>query len=316
MHDLMKNPHISLLGKGESNLNYLAEENGTKLVVRMVRDDVPLHNRLATEHHFMMFAEALKIKFAPKSVLYDPVQDIHIISYVDGKDGSAADLNEAQAKIFSKQLKLLDSIKYDDYLTWCRKSKQQPHIPHTFFTRNKINFDDRLQTIREHTKDDFAQKVLAWAEPKVEVLYEAAQQAKLELRFLHNDLRWNEGGGNLKISDDKVFFIDWELAGFFEDAVPEIGDVIGSIRSMNAGKLAMKRLYDTYTAKEKDIKQLDNSIIYGILWGKLGNPLWAAERYFLLLRINHPEIERYKILADRGMQDANPYFALPFRDWF
>jgi len=62
---LLRNPVISLLGKGESNLNYLAEEDGHKYVVRITRSDVPSRARFETEHHFMLFMEALGITFAP-----------------------------------------------------------------------------------------------------------------------------------------------------------------------------------------------------------------------------------------------------------
>ena len=148
------------------------------------------------------------------------------------------------------------------------------------------------------------------------MLQVAAREAKLQTMFLHDDLRWNEGGGNLKIAGDKLTFIDWELSGFFADTVPEIGDVLGSIPGTATNKQVCKRLYETYIADETDIGQLNRSIRYGILWGKLGNPLWAAERYFLLRENNHPEIERYKDLAELGMKGAEPFYGLPFSLWF
>lgn len=314
---LLSSPEISFLGKGESNINYLATDGNAKYVIRTTRGDMPGGSRFEAEHHFMLFIEAHGIEFAPRSVHYDEEQDIHIVSYVEGKDASVADLTVEQTKLFIEQLKRLDSIAYNDYLTWCMKAGQLPRSPQTLATRKKVNVEDRLYTIDDaSSSNSFAQEVVSWAAPKVEVLDSAEKEASLKTVFLHNDLRWTDYGGNLKISGERLYYIDWELSGFFADAVPEIGDVIGSIPYTAANKPKLRRLYEYYSAEESDREQLDKSIRYGVLWGKLNNPLWAAERYFILARDDHSEVERYRLLAEDGMKDAERFFGAPFEQWF
>lgn len=312
---LLHNAEVTLLGNGESNINYLAQDQEHKYVVRLTRSDVPSSSRFEKEHHFMLFIEALGIDFAPRSVHYDTARGIHITTHAAGSDASIADLNNAQTNAFVRQLKRLDSITYDAYLEWCNQNHLQPYAPQTVAMRNKINIDDRLQTIRSNADLPFAHEVLSWAEPKVVILKAAEAAANPQITFLHDDLRWNEGGGNLKVSDDKIVFIDWELSGFFE-AVPEIGDVLGSIPNTIADKAVLHRLYKAYASGENDVEELNKKICYGVLWGKLGNPLWAAERYFILHGQKHSDTQRYRYLAELGMEDAEPFFAQPFEQWF
>ena len=312
---LLQNPTVTLLGGGESNVNYLAEDGSQKYVVRRSRQDVPSGSRLEREHHFMQFIDACGIDFAPRSLHYDPAKDILVLSYAEGTDASIADLDEIQTRTFVSQLKRLSSITYASYADWCAQNSLQQHKPQRLAERNKVNLADRLQTIQSSLDDPFAQEVLAWAEPKLTALSTAEVEASLETIFLHDDLRWNEGGGNLKVSGGKVIFIDWELTGFFE-APPEIGDVLGSIPNTVADKAVLRRLYELYTADESDVGGLNKKIRYGVLWGKLGNPLWAAERYFLLRKEKHSGVSRYRYLAELGMEDAEPFFASPFEQWF
>jgi len=308
---ILDDPEVNLLGRGEANLNYLAVDRDRKYVVRIARDDVPKQSRFETEHHFMLFIESLGITFAPRSIHYGSTQELHVVDYVEGEDVSIIDLNETQTKIFVDQLKLLNSITYEQYLAWCSKSEHTPVKPQTLVSRNKINIGDRLLTVRNLAHaDSFARKVLVWAESKVDILDAVQRKATLRTTFLHDDLRWNEGGGNIKVAGDGLTFIDWELSGFFEDAAPEIGDVLGSIPS-TVDNAITRRLYRSYIEGEDNIDELNSAIRYGLLWSKLGNPLWAAERYCILKDDNHPEIERYKNLAKSGMKDAESFFEQP-----
>lgn len=313
---ILDNPEVNLLGRGEANLNYLAVDHDRKYVVRIARNDVPKQSGFETERHFMLFIESLGVISAPRSIHYSSKYELHVVDYVEGKDVSIVDLNEVQTNIFVDQLKLLNSITYEQYLAWCSETGYTPLKPQSLVFRNKININDRLSTIRNlaHT-DLFAKKVLVWAESKIDTLYAAQRQATLRLTFLHDDLRWNEGGGNIKVSDGKLTFIDWELSGFFEEAAPEISDVLGSIPSTVDSAIA-RRLYRSYIKDGSNIDELNSAIKYGILWGRLGNPLWAAERYCILRHDNHPEIERYRILAERGMKDAESFFKEPLNRWF
>ncbi len=314
-HALLGNPTLSLLGKGEANINYLAEEGEHKLVIRIARSDVPAYFRFEAERHYMLFIEALNIEFAPRSIHYDPKHNIHIVSYVDGQDASVVDLNEIQTEVFVEQLKQLHNISYDEYTNWCNKVGQAPRGLLTLENRNKMYLQGKLQDIHNHLKiNPFANNVIEWAEPKVKILQDSVNGIELRTVFLHDDLRWNENGGNLKLKGDQVIFIDWELSGFFDHLVPEIGDVLGSIPNFNNS--VMKKLYKVYVDGEPNRDQLDRSIKYGVLWGRLGNTLWAAERYLSLDKANHPDAMRYRQLTKQGMRDAEPFFNRPFNEWF
>jgi aminoglycoside phosphotransferase (APT) family kinase protein len=145
---LLKNATVKQIGFGESNINYLATSGDTKIVIRTARNDVPNEPRFEDEHHFMKFIEFVNITFAPRSLHYDPRLNIHIVSYVEGDDASAADLNSKQIKLLITELKELESIKYRDYLNWCESTNESVHPAKSLQLRTKLYFIDRIMIFR------------------------------------------------------------------------------------------------------------------------------------------------------------------------
>lgn len=311
---LMHNPSITQLGFGDANINYLAESGREKIVVRMVRDDVPTESRLAHERHFMQFVEAMGIQFTSKSLYFDVERQIHVTSYVDGADASIIDLNEQQMEIFVRQLKHLEAIPYGKYTEWCISQGIKPVEPQPGDFRVKVNIDDRFEYIRQCIGNPFADEVVKWAQPKLERFYTEAREVPKRNIFLHGDLRWNKGGGNMRISGNDVTFIDWEMSRFIHDGMGDVADVLGSIPLEN--KDVFQKLYEMYMLHESNKLELDTSIEYGVLWGKLGNPLWAAERYLIMSDKNQSGTERYRDLALQGMKDADFFYGREFSKWF
>lgn len=312
---LIKDPAIKLIGYGESNVNYLASSGDKAVVVRTPRNDVPNKPRFENEHHFMRFIEANGISFAPISLNYNPSLNIHIVSFVGGKDASVVDLNGRQIKLFVSQLRKLGSLKYEDYLSWCESNNEPIHKVESTKQRTKTYIDDRIEYIKSSDKDSFSTDAYEWIKVKHDLLSEMHLDLKAKSVLVHGDLRWNKDGGNLRVTNHSVVFIDWELSRFINGATSEFSDVLASIPINKQNKRVMRTLYDSYALGEKNLTDLDKELEYGILWSKLGSTIWAVERYCFLKNTNQDGRLRYKGLALQFIKDGDQYFNEPFTSW-
>src|SRR5262249_15623384 len=145
-----------------------------------------------------------------RSVFYDPKNHVHITSFAPGHDASVIDLNDDQLNIFVTQIKQLSQLSYASYESWCKSANFVPKPPLTAEERIRVNITDRFNNIKA-SDTDFARSVVAWAEPKTDRVLALAAAIPHKTVFIHDDLRWNEGGGNLRVDGDKIVFIDWEL---------------------------------------------------------------------------------------------------------
>jgi hypothetical protein len=312
---LVEDPSIKLIGYGESNVNYLAFSDSRKVVVRTPRNDVPNKPRFENEHHFMKFIEAIGISFAPISLNYNPSMNIHIVSYVEGKNASIIDLNSKQIKLFVSHLKQLGSVEYEDYLDWCKSNNEVVHKSESTRQRTKIYIDDRIEYIQASNKDSFSSNAYEWIKDKHKILSKKHLDLTSRNTLVHGDLRWNKDGGNLRITDDKVVFIDWELSRFINGATSEFSDTLASIPINKRNKKIIRNMYDSYALGEKNSAELKIDLEYGILWSKLGNTIWAVERYCFLKNTNQSGKSRYKGLALQSIKDGDQYFNNPFASW-
>lgn len=313
-NNIIANPKVSFIGSGESNLNYLAEYGDDKVVVRVARHDVPTTPRFKDEHHYMEFILAMGISFSPRTLLYDETNEIHVISYVPGLDRSVIDLDTVQRDVFISQLKQLNSVTHEQYLSWCNHQNIVAKPVRTSEERIKVNIVDRLSYIESQKDNSFATELLEWAQSKKDRFFNLEKRILKKNTFFHGDLRWNIGGGNLRIQDNQVFFIDWEMSGFKHDGMPEIADVLGSIPLRHFD--IARETYWKYLQDESDYENMNKAIEYGILWGKFANPIWSAERYLMLRDTHGADLNRYLDLTKQGMEDAKYFFSREFKDWF
>lgn len=314
VNNIITNAKVSFIGRGESNLNYVAESGEEKVVVRVARQDVPTTPRFKNEHHYMEFISAMEISFAPRTLLYDEDTQIHVVSYVAGLDRSVVDLDSVQRDVFISQLKQLNAITHEQYVSWCNNQNIVPKSVRTSEERIKVNIVDRLDYIESQKDNSFARELLEWAQSKKERFFTLEKRVSKKNTFFHGDLRWNVGGGNLRIQDKDVFFIDWEMSGFKHDGMLEIADVLGSIPLQYFD--VARETYWNYLQNESDYENMNKAIEYGMLWGKFANPIWAAERYLMLRDTHGADLNRYLDLTKQGMEDAEYFFEREFKDWF
>jgi len=313
-NNIIANPKVSFIGSGEANLNYLAESGDGKVVVRVARQDVPTATRFENERHYMEFISAMGISFAPSTLLYDGDKQIHVVSYVPGLDRSVVGLDDVQRDIFISQLKQLNSITHEQYLSWCNNKKIVAKPIQTSEERIKVNIVDRLSYIESQKDNSFATELLEWAQSKKDRFFTLEKRVEKMNTFFHGDLRWNFGGGNLRVQDNEVCFIDWEMSGFKHDGMLEIADVLGSI-PLKYFDVA-RETYWKYLQDEPGYEGVNKAIEYGILWGKFANPIWSAERYLMLRDTPGADLHRYFDLTKQGMEDAEYFFEREFKEWF
>lgn len=311
---LLPDAKITKIGFGESNINYLAEHGGKKLVVRTARTDVPNEPRFENEHHYMKFVEHLGIDFAPRSLFYDRANHVHVVSYVGGRDASAIDLDRKQIQVFFEQLAVVENVKYADYLQWCEAEKITPKKPISFEEDWKIYFRGRLDYISKSVRDDFSERAYRWILERIGFVEGKRPRSKPKTRFVHGDLRWNVGGGNLRVSGSKVVFVDWELAGFKYGYALDFADILGTIPNNKSTEKAKRELIGGY---EKISKGSNNQLIeYGLLSENIGTVIWATERYCFLENTKQNGKDRYKERAESLMGESDIFYSRPFKDWF
>lgn len=313
---LISNAKVKKIGFGESNINYLATSGAEKLVIRTARTDVQNKPRFANEHHYLLFVEDAGITFAPRSLLYDSKLNIHIVSYVEGKDASIIDLNNKQLATFVTQLKTLESLKYQDYIDWCKSNKISAQNAQTMAEMDQLYYTTPTKYIENSERDKFSEEAFGWIQQKTNFILNKKIKLQPIITFRHGDLRWNKDGGNLKVLKDKIYFIDWELSRFAEGNIPEISDILSSIPYSRKNKKKMKKLYEVYKSNYDDVQYLDNATEYGLLKSKLGNAIWAVNRYCFLINTNQKGSKRYKKLAEKMMKDADLFFSSDFSKWF
>ena len=315
--DMLQGADIRLLGTGESNTTYIANNNGEQLVVRLARQDVVVPERFARENQYLEFVNHLGFSFSPKPIYCDADRGVQIVSFMPGKDGSVLDLNPRQQVVFIDQIKRLDAVSYDSYLDWCKATNNMPYAPNSFEQRIRVNFTARIEQLNRSLNDPRVAQLLALATDGMQLMDTMRANLSVVRKFMHNDLRWTETGGNLRIDGEQVGFIDWELTGFVDDYGLEIGDVLGSIPLGAKNNAMIADICNAYKiGEETDPEMQMLRVAYAVLWGRIGNPLWAAERYVNFGGNGSERAAPYATFVDKAMQDLPFFLETPYKKWF
>lgn len=310
----MGQPLITLLGQGEGHTNYLAAQNGVELVVRTVRQDIPETRSFQNERLQLQFLEQEGVQFAPRSVIYDPEKEIHAITFLPGEDHSVADLPLDKIPQLVTDLITLEGLSYENFQVLCHKLGL--HTPNPETTKEllqKCGYD-WLEIVKGYANEEGAHEIIDWATPKIEaVKHDSSERAEI-MRYKHADLRWHDGGGNIRLDGDKLSFLDWEGAGFTQDNLLELGDIIASIPNPQQQKERINLLISEYAhQKDVDIASLKKDLLYTIRFSKLTDALWSAQRYLQLKDMGDTNWKKYKEMTDYRMKAGDYYFNPEFK---
>ena len=311
---VMDQPTISLLGQGEGHKNFLAQQNGVELVVRTVRHDIPEARNFQNERLQLQFLEQEGIQFAPRSVLYDPEKEIHAITFVPGIDHSVADLPVDKLPLLIADLITLEGLSYDRFKELCNKLGIPTPQPETTQGLLKSCGYDWLDIVKGHALEEGAQEIIDWVTPKIEQIGQESKERPERLTYKHGDLRWHNGGGNLRLNGESLSFLDWESARFTNDNLLELGDIIASIPDPQQNKERIDILITEYARQKNiDISSLKKDLFYTIRFSKLTDTLWSAQRYLQLKDTEDPNWRKYREMTDYRMNEGDYYFNPEFQ---
>jgi len=287
---------ISVLGKGESNLNLLAQNCDKEFVVR-----VSLLEKSRTKREYNTLKSIELLKIAPRAYILDTSREFvdedfsvierllgtQIIGYISAEDAMTV------ARILSK----LHRKKYSHFGQI--DGKLQAGDLYDVLTERKgwvsYEFDKLAEEItRNHKPDDSAQSIL----PALIKLKAALDDICLKnkqffsgSRFsvIHGDLRqWN-----LLKYPDGINLIDWELARI-ADPAEDIANFFVNSYILESSK---KAFMDEYRRSSED-KNLEKRIKVYALLQSMGIAFWFGKNYYynrskkLHRELNTPEREK------------------------
>lgn len=313
-NSVMDHPSITLLGQGEGHTNYLAQQNGIDLVARTIRRDIPEIRSFQNERLQLQFLEQEGIKFAPHSVLYNSDREIHAITYIPGVDHSVADLPQEFIPQLIKHLVALEGLSHDNFQALCSNLRIPTPEPETTKELLQSCGYDWFQIVKEHAGDEGVQVVVDWVTPKLEFIAQESAKRPESLRYKHGDLRWHNGGGNLRLDGNNLNFLDWEGARFTRDNLLELGDIIASIPNPEEQKERIELLITEYARqKNVDVASLKTDLLYAIKFSKLTDALWSAQRYLKLKDMGDENWRKYKEMTDYRMHAGDCYYDSEFK---
>lgn len=311
---VMDQPTISLLGQGEGHKNFLAQQNGVELVVRTVRHDIPEARNFQNERLQLQFLEQEGIGFAPRSVIYDPEKEIHAITFIPGTDYSVADLPVEKLPLLVTDLIALEGLSYDKFDVLCGNLGIPTPQPETTQELLQSCGYDWLDIVKGHSLEEGAREIIDWVAPKIDQIEQESRKRPESLKYKHGDLRWHNGGGNLRLNGESLSFLDWESARFTRDNLLELGDIIASIPDPQQNKERINILIAEYAQqKNVDVLSLKTDLLYATRFSKLTDTLWSAQRYLQLKDTEDPNWRKYKEMTDYRMKAGDYYFNPEFK---
>lgn len=280
-HNISYIDHFS----GESNHTHIFKENGKKYVLRTNLDEKGSTNRLQQEHKILKFLESQNIDFVPKSINYDREKQIHITSHIGRRDVKIADLNSKQLQTWIEHLAKIHSLDFKDYREFCEKHSYSYKEPETRKQSiQKFGFE-RL----DYTKQHLETNILEWAEENLEEVYQNVGNTDSDtIGLSHGDI-----ANNTRITENKVYFIDWELARF--SYRPE-GTLSYTYIHEDLDEDLYRRIKQLYR-KKTGVKNLEEELEATEKITRIHDVIWSLRRVAKLKQKDDPQWKEYMELA-------------------
>lgn len=277
---------------GEGNHNYIFESEGKKYVLRQNLEEQGSTNRLKQEYKILSFLEHESIDFAPRSILYDEENQVHITSFVGSEDLGLKDFSQAQLEKWVENLVTVHALDFDDYRKFCEKqgfNYDEPETP-------KQNLQKFGHERFEYAQKNFGEKeIIDWTQEKlreVDELIEENPNGRVGLS--HGDI-----ANNTRVNSSEVYFIEWELGRFSYNPEGALSYVyIHEDLSQNL-YTKIKKLYE----EKSDVKLLEERLERSERTTRVGDVIWALKRAAKLKKMDKTDWKDYFDLAkDRKKQ--------------
>lgn len=183
---------------GSMNHNYIMDTRSGPVVARQVRRDVPNQPMLEHERSVYNHLRLTGVDRTPNSLGYDPVFQLHVVTYIAGRDVKAGDLTRNQLGELIDTLSTIHRFEFDQPVR-----NTHPEPVRTIGLK-------RCRRIIEPDCPDPALRQWALSERTYQkslkrTLLAARRGCPLQPGLRHGDL-----GGNLRLQGGSVYIIDWE----------------------------------------------------------------------------------------------------------
>lgn len=200
---------IKPLNSGFSNRNFLILSGDKKFTFRTNQRRPPMNKEtLRNEHLILDFLTLQKSNFSARSFFFDPVENVHIIRYIEGRKIEMRNLKEKNLKKVLQDLYKVDCLagEFKKFL----KKKKVKFKPAQKYNKNLKKII--IPQIRKLNKHNEYREFLIWAKEKI-------NQDLKKIRYPEKEIFLNHGDpvSNIVIQKDRVYLIDWEQIKFAYD---------------------------------------------------------------------------------------------------
>jgi hypothetical protein len=146
------------------------------------------------------------IDFVPEIIYWDASSDIYVERCVGDLGVKFSDLDKKDLDLFSKQLTQIHSIPPADYQNFCaKKGFDIPPIVTPLDSLQTFGFE-RFEIVKSLCPDP---EIINWLDSALKHNLVLVKKEPMD----QPHLKWGDIGENLRKSDSKLYFIDWEYSG-------------------------------------------------------------------------------------------------------
>ncbi|MFH1451335.1 MAG: aminoglycoside phosphotransferase family protein [bacterium] len=289
-------PNVSKLGQGNNYVVYLVNE---KFVLRLSRTDIVAENRLENEYIVLKFLEAEGVNFVQQPIFFDSEKSISLLTYLPGREVGLSDLSDQQLELFVSQILSLHSLKYEKYISFCKKNKFLVSAPETFLKHVEIRGVERFKYVE---KNCLERDLVAWIKPKLKENVKIARRLSLrrgQIVLNHSDL----AGSNMILNGDKLFFIDWERAKFMYQTDFTLSHMFihGACSKSRQEKLIS--LFAKHSGQSESSLRKKVNEKMGIM--KLNSVIWAVMMFTKMKAEGFKDWRKYRTMTDQRIKEYN-----------
>ncbi len=275
---------FEILGRedGDNNYNFIFRSRDQKYVLRkkkQVSEDQSLRN----ERNILEFLEFKDVVNVPRSVFYDPGKELHVITFVGEEDVRLGQLNEQEIDLWTEKLLEINSLKFDDYRTYCEERNFEYKEPEHPLQKLESLREDLNSVSAETELDNLLERIIGDLEEKL------GSGDGSEAFLTHSDL-----SNSTRRTEQDFYLIDWEFAGFNLNRFSDLGIVLAHSQPSEKQKNRIRRSYRKKLSKSENFnEELDNAKRIRHVF----NIVWCLKR--ISRSGDEDEVERYRSYVER-----------------
>jgi len=290
-------PEVKRLGRGNNADVFLIKDKGKQFTFRVGRKGKEIKDKFINHYIALKFLEEENIKFAPRATLYDKKNTVLITTYAPGKPITEKGFTKKELGLFIEQLVKLYSIKFSQYKKFTKQSRIKLIMPETPVSGFKKYGVKRFNYLKKICRD---REIVDWIKPRLEEnkkYIESVKWSNSNLIFTHGDLT----GANILKHKNKIYFIDWERAGFRYSNNFSLSYKFIHFEFFFDHREEIMEKFARY--KKISLNKLREAVIMGMLGVKLNDIIWSAIMYAELYKQKERGWKKYRQMTHKRIRE-------------